>query len=775
MVITVLTGAMCLSSSDVHAQERFRPEQCTRELARSTLEALDPGDVSLQRNVAVSCGSIAATARGVQAARARFYAGRAYSRVPGELDEAIRQLEIAVNAGQDFESQFRPELRAAQLELVQAYRMRGRIEAARNLLGSSNLRPGDPAVAYQRALLILAELGEAGQESAFNALKGIFTQDYAQLRGSPNDPSRLTDAEIRRGRSWLYWLGMSLGTRTLELEARDVEQRRRDALLAIDYFRPVADTIGAACPRQNQQSLDCSSGIDRTEQIGAVGYTRAPTPGEQLGAFLQLGIAHLKAAGVQETPGLSAFGETGRVGEAGGLDCLSGPSAADATSHFQSAEYAFNTILERSSNSPDSANSVASAHWGLGCTILSNIANVVDPNEQQSRLALAVAQLGQAPDLPLTRLTLARALVIQGQMERARESYETALTLSGENSQCPPGGGEPNPSNRSELPSRVYVEIARTRYAEVGSSLGGRDRLIRETRADLFTRTITEIRNARPGGLREAVSELRCAIFLNYHNAEARLTLGHIYLRLSSDPATDSPLDPPPHPRARDALQYFERPASGSAEGRAEGLFLLSRRITLIQQHGLVSGPPLARSEGRQAVRPPARSEGRQAVRPLARSERRQAVDFATQAYNSTQRPEFRRQACLAQMLFGDTQDEGYCSAAGQGEDRAESLLFEGMYWLRRGQRERDSRLASWSRAIQAFNRGIAETNGQQIEAVHPTLPATLDLQDVLHYGERYVLRCASLDYGDRESASIEVRSFFRLSGMPDPCGGAPR
>jgi hypothetical protein len=84
--------------------------------------------------------------------------------------------------------------------------------------------------------------------------------------------------------------------------------------------------------------------------------------------------------------------------------------------------------------------------------------------------------------------------------------------------------------------------------------------------------------------------------------------------------------------------------------------------------------------------------------------------------------------------------------------------------------------MSSWSRAIQAFNRGLADaSSGTPVEAVHPTLPATLDLRDLLYYGERYVLRCARLDYGDRETASNEVRAFFRLSGMPDPCGGAPR
>jgi hypothetical protein len=211
-------------------------------------------------------------------------------------------------------------------------------------------------------------------------------------------------------------------------------------------------------------------------------------------------------------------------------------------------------------------------------------------------------------------------------------------------------------------------------------------------------------------------------------------------------------LDPPPFDKAEQALQYFARPRSGGDEGRAEGLYLLSRRLTLIQQHRLTTSR-------------------------AARGDVRQAVTYALQAYNTAQRRQFRRQACLAQLLSGDTRDEAYCAASGQGEDRTESLLYEGMYWLRRGQRERDTvRMRSWSRAIQSFNRGLAESPaGTMVDTVHPSLPSALDLGDLLRYGERYVLRCARLDYGDQETATTEVRAFFRLSGMPDPCGGAPR
>ncbi len=727
---------LSLSTTSTEAQQRVRPEECTRELARSVFETRSWDDAGEQRAIAEACASVGANARGVQAARARFYSGRAYNRLPGQEDEAIRQLEIAVNSGQDFQSQFERELRAARLELVGAYRASGRLEAARNLLSSSALRPSDPAVAYQRAMLTLAELREAGRESAFEQLRGVFVQDDVALLGSPSDPTGLTPSEIRRGRSWLYWLGMSLGQEALGREGQNDEQRRADALRAIGYFGPVANAIAAACP--DQQPINCSNGIGETERIGSLSYPSRPTPDQLLSAFFQLGVAHLKAAGVRETPSLTTIAGETAVGEAGGLDCLSGDFAPDAGSHFQNARYAFETVTRRS---PQGGEAAANSQWGQGCAILAYVGRIRDPGEQQRLLAQAVQQLGQAPDRPLTLLTLARAQVLQGQFESARASYQRALAMAGPDTQCRPGR-EPNVNARAELPSRIYLELARTRFAEPLSYTRRRDS------SDLFARTITEVSAARPQALREAEPELQCAIALNYNNAEARLTLGHIYLRLGSA----GELDPPPFNKAIQALRYFERPIGSGQEGRAEGLYLLSRRETMLQQNRLLRGGAAA---GGNAT---------------------DAVGYATQAYNTVQRPEFRRQACMAQMLFGNTREEGYCSASGQGDERAESMLYEGMYWLRRGQRERGERMRSWSRSIQAFNRGLADSSaGGAVAGVHPSLPASLPLQDLLHYGERYVLRCTSLDYGDREAASDDVRKFFRLSGMPDPCGGAPR
>lgn len=727
-------AVLCLATADAQ-QGRVRPEECTRELARSSLEGRSWDDTGAQRAIAETCSSVGATARGVQAARARFYAGRAYNRLPGQGDEAIRQLEIAVNSGQDFESQFGRELRASRLELVQAYRASGRVEAARNLLSSTALRPSDPAVAYQRAMLILAELREAGRESAFETLRTVFVQDDAQLLGSATDPTGLTRDEIRRGRSWLYWLGMSLGQEALSQAGQNDEQRRADALRAINYLGPVTAAVATACP--DQQAIDCGNGIGPTESIGSLSYPNRPSSDQLLGAFFQLGVAHLKAAGVRDTSGLTTVTGDTTVGEAGGLDCFSANIAPDAATHFQSARYAFETVTRRAPQGAAAAN----ARWGLGCAILANVGRIPDRGEQQRQLAQAVEQLGQAPDRPLTLLTLARAQVLQGQLDQAQANYRRALSMAGPDTQCDPNRGL-NPNARAELPSRIYLELARTRFS---APLSG----VRQDSSDLFARTITEVAAARPQALREAESELRCAISLNYGNSEARLTLGHIYLRLGSD----GELDPPPFNGALQVLRYFERPIGSGQEGRAEGLYLLSRRETMLRQNRLARGESAAAGNAANGVA------------------------YATQAYNMVQRPEYRRQACMAQMLFGDTREQGYCTASNQGDQYAESLLFEGMYWLRRGQRERGhARDTSWSASIRKFNEGQRVSSpGVQIESVHPSLPSELALQDLLHYGERYVLRCARLDIGDSEAASTEVRSFFRLSGMPDPCGGAPR
>lgn len=749
-----MSVAVLLFSGDALPQERLRQDACTRELGKSTLETLNPSDSAAQLQVAEACRRVSATARGVEAARARFYSGRAFARA-GRPDDAIRQLEAAVNTGQDFEPLFRAELRAGQLELAQAYLSKGRVEAARLLLASPSLSPNDPGVAYQRALLSLAELGPAGEESAFGALKVVFAQDGARLGAAPGALSLMTPAEVSRGRSWLFRLGLSLGQAALRPQGRDGEQRRSDAQRAIDFLGPAAAAVDAACP--DPAPIDCATGIGATDPIGALEGRPAPSREQLLDVFFQIGIAHLKAAGLQESPGFSALGGSPGISGVGALDCVGSQLAPDAAQHFQYARYAFDAYTRRSSAS---AASSADARWGLGCTILANLPNVSEPSERQRHIAQAIEQLRLAPKRPLTMLTLARAQVMQGQLDSARTSFKQALDLSGATTRCPSGDTEFPAGNRDALASRIYVEVARTRYAYNGAPRES-DSLMGDPGADLYYRTITEVAAARPASLRDSEADLRCAVFLNYENVEARLTLGHIYLRLGSEPALGLQLDRPPYPKADQVLQFFARRQTGSVEGNAEGLFLASRRLTLAQQYILVADPERARSTTERTF--------------LRDGE--QAVNFASQAFSLAQRPQFRRQACQAQILFGQTAEQGFCAAAGQGEDRAETLLYEGMYWLRRGQREArtEERLRSWSRSIQAFNRGVsAKMLGQVVESGHPTQPPTIDLGALLSYGQRYVLACRGINYNDGEQTAPEVKEYYRLSGIPLQCGGRP-
>lgn len=770
LLVTSVFGAgaaLCLALAPLSAdaqtnrarQDRAAPQavdrnalaMCTRKLSESILETADP---ARDFRVASDCLNISLTERGVNAARARFYSGRAYSRI-GQTDDAIRLLEAAVNTGQYF-PEFAPELRASQLELAQAYLANRRIEAARNLLNSRTLSPGDPAVAFQRALLSLAELGAAGEEVAFDALKGVFTQDTNRLRGvTPGAPAMMSVDEIRRGRSWLFRLGTSQGQRALQLQGRDAEQRRSDAQRAIDFLAPVALAIDTACP--DPSPVDCPASMIQTDAIGSLSAQPAPTREQLLDVFFQIGIAHLKAAGLQESPGLSGLTNASDVSQVGALDCVGSQLSADAAQHFLSARYAFEAYTKRSTATSASS---ADARWGLGCTILANIVNVGDAFERQRQVAQAIEQLKLAPRRPLTLLTIARAQILQGQPEEARNSFKAALDMSGAATRCQRTDADFSPANRDAFASRIYVEMARTRYA---SAIVRREAVAqtRDGGVDLYSRVISDVAAARPGSLRESEADLRCAIQLNFDNIEARLALGHIYIRLGADPTSVGAIDRPPFPKAGQVLQFFENRQSGTGEGSAEGLFLSSRRLTLAQQFVLASSPGRGLNTNDRTF--------------LQTGER--AVRFAMQAYSLSQREQYRRNACLAQILYGQTADPGMCAAAGQGENRAESLLYEGMYWLRRGQREAstEARLKSWSRSIQAFNQGVsAKFLGQTVTTSAPSLPPTIDLGGLLAYGQRYVLACRGINYSDGEVTSQDVKDFYRMSGIPLSCGGSP-
>jgi tetratricopeptide (TPR) repeat protein len=756
VVLTALGAAALtvMASGTAMAQSRPPSGACTRELARSQLENWNP-DPYAQLSLAETCRSVSLSTRGIESARARFYAGRAYNRA-NRPEDAVSQLEIAVNAAKDFEGdRFAREMRAGRLELAEAYRMTNRVDSARNLLNNTALSPSDPGLAYQKAMLTLAELGSGGELNAFQTLAPFFQQDDKILLGTPQNPTYMTAEEVRRGRSWLYRLGLSLGKAALK-PGGDSVQQRNDAITALGFLVPAAGAVNAACP--DPQPVDCATAIAGTASINSLAAQLAPSREELLNVFFQIGIAHLKAGGLQASPGLASLGDA-NMGGLGALDCMSGQLAVDAPRHFQDAATAFNTYVTRSSASAASADS---ARWGLGCTILANMAFV--PSFERPRyIALAIDQLSKTPKQPLTLLTLARAQVLQGRPDLARDSFKQALDLSPTTNRCPANTSRFPESNKDVLASQLYVEMARTRFAQAvtadpayGMSEGAGN--------DLHYRVITEIANARPAVLRESEPDLRCAVFLNHENTEARLMLGHIYLRLGTQEDGGPALDRAPFPKAETALEYFERRRATTVPGAAEGYYLLSMRKTLAR-YGVLLASRESKNEP-ETISRKFRNEGALAVR------------LATQAYSLSQRPEYRRQVCDAQIMFGETADENFCMAVGEDRARAEALLYEGMYWLRRGQRDRNmnERKVSWSQSIRAFNRGTAEKQGEQI--ITSTVGAkqvSLDLGALLAYGHRYVLKCNQLNAEDFDTAPPEVKEFYRLSGIPLTCGGPPR
>ncbi len=729
--VIIAVAAVCAVGAN--AQERSRGaanfnRDCVQELRRG-----DPfANAASNRlsDIARECRRVSLDARvgGVRAARARFYAGRAY-RMLGDGEEAIRNLVGAVSAGPDFSSaEFGAELRAATLELIQAYRESDRVREAREMLdrtGPGSLSQDDPAVAYQRAMLVLEELGEesqAGMEGAFTALRPVFTRTTASLNppltaaeiragiGSSAQP-RLSVAEIRNGRAWLFRLGDELGQRALDAQrdTRDRAQSVIQAQRAIEYLTAATSAV-----------------LESGWNIGAPENGTAPTLDEMSDVFFKLGNAKLRAAGVLPR----------RNGP--DLDCLGGERtlSAEAVNQFRQARDAFNAIRE---NPNITAARRADAHWGLGCATLAGL----DPSRNfESDLQTAIGDLrvavGQgaqgsaAPgqsDRPEYLLTLARALFIQGAGEAARTNYRNALTaLSGDTYQ--------------ELRSEIQVDIART-Y------------LFSACRAQMAeARNCISFRNPSPIDLSDvsdasgqAQRALEQSLATN-RNGDARLMLAQIYLQQRK------------WVEARTQLTELLSGQSRLEEGdprKALARYLSSRRETLIRQTCL-------RSRARNDDGRTCGGNGEIAV-----------ADATRASVNDQTNGDYRRQACIARILFGRTEDEQYCLAdSGRDEQQyAQALLFEGMYWLRRAHSAPQGvRQDRWGLSINAFERGLPHRSAGDMPTIYPegiSRERPIYLNELLRYGERYVRVCAIGRAGDNETASEDVKEYFRLSGML-PC-----
>lgn len=653
---------------------------CVQELERGDpFQGILETDRQGQLGVARGCAGVATSDRtgGVRVARARFYAGRAY-RIAGDTTEAIRNLENAVSAGPDFNG-FARELRAARLELIQAYRMAGRLEEAEARLGG--LTRDDPAVALQRAMITLTRLGHAGKEAAFNDLRAWFTREDALLLNNTLFP--LTHAEIRRGRAWLFRLGLELGQGALRNSTGDEAQRIIDAQRAIDFFGPVADTIRAACPDVHAPCP--ASGIDGTERLSAgVDATQAPSERDLELAFYELGAARLRAAGLRDSNLIAV------AGDPGALDCMSGGALPQSRAQIDQAKNDFRAIERRYPAFR------AHAQWGLGCAILADLPRARDAIERNAWLEEAIGYLAAGADNSAENLVmLARARGMQNNYEDARRYYlAAAAALTND--------GSPELRRRkAALRSQIYLEVARTHLAA----------------------------GADASGLEEAIRNLQRAATESEANGEARLALGAIYLQRGD------------YDSARVHLEAAEQLGDGDA-GKAEARYLLSRRLTVIEQARLAPVSRVGRAVGGD-----------------------RAVDFATRAFQSNQTNlAYRRQACLARIVFGFTADQHYCAAdrVRDGEGYGEALLYEGMFFLKRGAvLSGGARLDNWAVARRVFQTGLQNVRpGMRLDGI--------EVRDLLHYGERYVLLCAGLGHGDTETANDTVRQFFRRSGMPN-------
>ena len=694
----VLAAAACAISNDSGAKDNnaFNPRNCTRPISpNDPFQGVLVGD-PLLATIANQCGNQAgSTLRGVDAVRARFYAGRA-NRMANNLDLAIRQLEGAAAVGSEYTQFGQPERRVVTLEMIHAYWQADRLEDAQARLDdalnrSRVLSSSDPAVAYQQAMLLLARSGLPARKEAFNTLQNWFPGDQASLT-----QAGLSAEDIQSARSWLFRLGSDLGRATLT-DARDTAQRLADARDGVTYFGAAARTVEVACPRPRVAADPCL-GIKQPETPRA--GIDSTTPAQPLStdienAFFGLGISHLRAAGVADA-------DSTHLSEPGGLDCLGGNLQSDAVPHINEAGRAFQTIQFYYADSP------APANWGLGCTMLAGLGN---SNMSAQLLQRAIDLLKDPPPTTVNMLlTLAHAQVMQNNRGEARTNLSRALGMPGVD---------------NELRGRIQVDIARTYYYQ---SLSGQ-----RADPDLYARTITDVDAARLNDLQqpEVTSWLQQAARAD--NVEAQLVLAQISLREGRYDAACT--------RLRTIVA--SDPRADSRVGAAP--YLLSQCLTLKEQSELAAGRHAPR-----VVRP---SEAVRAAIAAYQLQNAHAVDY-------------RQQVCVAQITFGDVRNEGFC-ASGANPD-PESLLNEGMYWLRRAIGERRGpREPSFTRAMAAFVQGstVSGNRTHDFLDLRNQQSQLISLDSLHRYGQNFVQWCVGLHFTQNDEAS---KQMFLQAGMPD-------
>lgn len=738
--LIVVAAACSLAGSELAMSQtgvrNFVAGDCVRPLS----ETPTPDQATLE-SVASWCEAAGNRERGVRAARARFYSGRAY-RGTNNIDAAVRQLRSALDTGHAFENQpnsrddFTREARAARFELVRAYITQDgqSLNLADELL--SEFPPRDVGIPYFNARISLARSPQDGKIDAFNQLKRVFTrpdliENPACRRDCGDLFQRLDAATVQEGRDALFNIGIELGKNQLTPRTETPAQRADRLVQAVEYFRAAKDVVEVACPAPAND----------------IGGARACGPGSA-DAFYRFGVAQLEAAGVPED---GAMDFSGTLDAPGGLDCLGGTRTASDDGRILEAGAAFDAMRRGWSD----AALRARAYWGRGCATLARLGAVRYAPEQQTMLGQAISDLNSAignpsPTDPLvvtpqnapTIVALASAHAMRGSRVEAQRYFQAAIT-----------GGNLN----SSLRARIHVERARTFYVPRDPNTP-----IAQTGTDIYMRAVTEVNNATDDtALRNAISDLDAALRIEQRNAsatdaqdEAAVIRAHIHLRLPNYTAVGPLLAPLTDPSRRNTT------------ASAPAAYLLSRCLTLTQQNWLLN---------------PSYPNGAARCGNLGRLRGNQIPkDLATLAYYSDPRNgAYRHQACLTRIVFSTgvvTDDDQYCAAdPDRGTDRhAEALYYEGMFWLRRALMQfQEQRFQSWSHALQNFRNAAAllEVSGDR-PMEWPVLDVSVanageraTLLELVTYGQRYIQSAVRLE--DRQCAGDNVKNAFRRLGIP--------
>jgi len=749
IVLAVVAVSACAGGRDVTPQMasgEFRASHCTRPLLET---ARLQGATTYE--VAQDCADIANRASGVEAARARFYAGRAFFRGrPANLERAETFLRSALDTGASFvgyarndPDDFSREARAARFELAQVYIQRGgaSLASAERLLDEARARhPEDVGIPYLLAQLATTEKPEEGRAEAFQHLARVFgrsnlVDDFTCRTNCPSIYLRLDDATVRDGRRRLYELGMALGVDALKPRTETSAESDGRLARAVDYFQGAKLAVEAACLGvEPDRAIEGGCETDRTD------------------AFYMSGITQLLAAGVPQDNTVQ-FWQDRTPADPGGLDCLEGVRR-DEVSIVQ-AIAAFEAMQRLGGGADRSGR----ASWGRACASLArasagrydrnqmvqsaitDLSRTLSPDAHTDFDCTAVVQ-GASTRTIRTIVTLARAYVMGGEPARARQCFQKAIELGGFD---------------GATITRLRLERARTYYFVRNDA--GTER----NAANPYVRTVEWIQLANDPDLTQAAADLEAVVESEAPAAgsaedqardEAAVALAHINFRFGDF--------------QRAGALLAGRVNRRESELAAPAAYLLSRCLMVTHQQWLNDQWEVRqrRANERTDVNPEPRRCG--SAPSVGDAQALALIAYQAQPSN----PAYRRQACLTHIIFprrARSEDARYCAAdqeraeTGDTGSYAEASFYEGMFWLRQAllQDRRSNQTPIWSRALQSFRRAEQYRTYDRLRW-EPGVRS--GLTNLIEFGLRYIQDAVGLV--DAECANDGEAEFFRRHGV---------